>query len=53
MAAPALAVVPCGIGNDQSGFHRIPQADQTITQFGFAIESFDLVLQVAQFTDGA
>jgi len=47
MTSPALAVVAGCLADDQAHLDGIAQADETIAQFGLAVEGLDLVLQVA------
>ena len=53
MAASTLPVMLRGLCHDQRGFDRVAQADETVAEFGGAIERLDLVLQVTQLTNGA
>ena len=46
MTAPALAIVSGGLGDDNAGFDRVPQADQGVGEFGGAIKRLDFVLHV-------
>jgi len=53
MAAAAGAVMAGGLGHDQAHFHGVAQPDKTVAELGAAVEGLDLVLQVAEFPDGA
>lgn len=53
MAPTTLPIMLCGLCHDQRGFHGVSQSDETVAEFGGAIERLDLVLQVAQLADGA
>ena len=53
MAPAALTVMLRGLCHDQRGFDRVAQADETVAEFGGAVERLDLVLQVTQLADGA
>jgi hypothetical protein len=53
VTAAALPVMPRGLGNDQRCLDRVTQSDETVAQFDGAVECLDLVLQMAQLTDGA
>lgn len=53
MAPATLPVMLCGLCHDQRGFDRVAQADETVAEFGGAVEGLDLVLQVTQLADGA
>jgi len=51
MTTATLAIMTGSLGYYLGRLDSIPKADQTIAQFGLAIERFDLIPQMTEFPD--